>query len=142
MMVMCFAALNTYAQNIIVKGTITDATNGAPVPFASVVVKGTSVWTTSQSDGTYEIESPANGVISVAILGYAEQQVNVDGRTVVDIQLAPEFDSLSESVVIGYGVQQKKLVTGSTVQVKGDDLTKLSTTFALTFFKLTTIITV
>lgn len=131
MMVMCFAALNTYAQNIIVKGTITDATNGAPVPFASVVVKGTSVWTTSQSDGTYEIESPANGVLSVAILGYAEQQVNVDGRTVVDIQLAPEFDSLSESVVIGYGVQQKKLVTGSTVQVKGDDLTKLSTTSAL-----------
>jgi hypothetical protein len=79
MMVMCFAALNTYAQNIIVKGTITDATNGAPVPFASVVVKGTSVWTTSQSDGTYEIESPANGVISVAILGYAEQTMKDQG---------------------------------------------------------------
>lgn len=130
-MVIFLVGGNLFAQNIIVKGTITDATNGAPVPFASVVVKGTSVWTTTQNDGTYEIESPADGVISVAILGYAEQQVNVDGRTVVNIVLAPEFDALSESVVIGYGVQQKKLVTGSTIQVKGDDLSKLSTTSAL-----------
>ncbi|MBO5808555.1 MAG: carboxypeptidase-like regulatory domain-containing protein, partial [Bacteroidales bacterium] len=131
MMVMLFAGANAFAQNLIVKGTVTDASNGAPVPFATVVVDGTSVWATTQNDGTYEVESPVNGVLTVSILGYAEAKVNVEGRTVVNVQLAPEFDALSESVVIGYGVQQKKLVTGSTVQVKGDDLAKLSTTSAL-----------
>ena len=132
MMVMCLmGGLNALAQTLVVKGTITDASNGDPVPFATVVVEGTSIWTTTQSDGTYEIDSPVNGVLAVSILGYAETKVNVDGRKEVNIQLAPEFDALSESVVIGYGVQQKKLVTGSTVQVKGDDLTRLSTNSAL-----------
>ena len=131
MMALSFAALTAAAQNIAVKGTITDATDGSPVPFASVVVKGTSVWTTTQNDGTYFIESPSHGVLSVSLLGYITQEVAVEGRSVVNVQLAPEFDNLSESVVIGYGVQQKKLVTGSTIQVKGDDLAKLSTTSAL-----------
>ncbi len=132
MMVMCLmGGLNALAQTLVVKGTITDASNGDPVPFATVVVEGTSIWTTTQSDGTYEIDSPVNGVLAVSILGYAETKVNVDGRKEVNIQLVPEFDALSESVVIGYGVQQKKLVTGSTVQVKGDDLTRLSTNSAL-----------
>ena len=131
MMALSFVALTAAAQNIVVKGTITDATDGSPVPFASVVVEGTSVWTTTQNDGTYTIESPSNGVLSVSLLGYITQEVAVEGRGVVNIQLAPEFDNLSESVVIGYGVQQKKLVTGSTIQVKGDDLSKLSTTSAL-----------
>lgn len=132
MMVMCLmGGLNALAQTLVVKGRITDASNGDPVPFATVVVEGTSVWATTQSDGTYEIDSPVNGVLAVSILGYAETKVNVDGRKEVNIQLAPEFDALSESVVIGYGVQQKKLVTGSTVQVKGDDLTRLSTNSAL-----------
>ena len=131
MMALSLAALSASAQNIVVKGTVTDAADGTPVPYATIVVKGTSVWTTTENDGTYSIESPVNGVLSVSNLGYAEAEINVEGRTVVNIQLAPEFDALSESVVIGYGVQQKKLLTGSTIQVKGDDLAKLSTTSAL-----------
>lgn len=131
MMALSLVALNVSAQNIVVKGTVTDAADGTPVPYATIVVKGTSVWTTTENDGTYTLESPVNGVLSVSNLGYAEAEINVDGRTSVNIQLAPEFDALSESVVIGYGVQQKKLLTGSTVQVKGDDLAKLSTTSAL-----------
>ena len=131
MMALSLAALSASAQNIVVKGTVTDAADGTPVPYATIVVKGASVWTTTENDGTYSIESPVNGVLSVSNLGYAEAEINVEGRTVVNIQLAPEFDALSESVVIGYGVQQKKLLTGSTIQVKGDDLAKLSTTSAL-----------
>lgn len=131
MMALSLAALSASAQNIVVKGTVTDAADGTPVPYATIAVKGTSVWTTTENDGTYSIESPVNGVLSVSNLGYAEAEIKVEGRIVVNIQLAPEFDALSESVVIGYGVQQKKLLTGSTIQVKGDDLAKLSTTSAL-----------
>ena len=127
---MC-VALNLGAQNMTVKGTITDGATGAPVPYASVVVKGTTTWTTADADGQYTIEAPASGTLSVGILGYTDAEVAVGSRSVVDIVLQPELDQLSEAVVIGYGVQQKKLVTGSTIQVKGDELAKLSTASAL-----------
>ena len=130
-LVVGFAALNAGAQNLTVKGTVTDGTNGEPVPFASIVVKGTSVWTTTDADGNYTVEAPSNGVLSVDILGYISEEVAIGARSVVDIVLNPDLDQLSESVVIGYGVQQKKLLTGSTIQVKGDELAKLSTTTAL-----------
>ena len=120
-----------FAQVATVKGTVTDAGTGDPVPYATVVVKGTSNWTTTDKDGLYSIESPANGVLSVSLLGYSNVEEKVNGRTLIDIALVPEFDQLMETVVVGYGVQQKKLVTGSTIQVKGDDLMKLSTTSAL-----------
>lgn len=129
--VMCFVAGQAFAQNITVKGTVTDASTGEPVPYASVVVKGTSTWATASADGDFSIEAPANATISVALLGYTQTEVAVGGRTFIAVELAPEFDTLNESVVIGYGVQQKKLLTGSTIQVKGENLTKLSTTTAL-----------
>jgi TonB-linked SusC/RagA family outer membrane protein len=124
-------ALSASAQNRTVTGTVTDGASGDPVPFASIVVKGTSNWTTTDLDGKYAVAAPANGILSVEILGYVSQEVAVDGRSVVNIVLDPDLDQLSESVVIGYGVQQKKLLTGSTIQVKGDDLAKLNTTTAL-----------
>ena len=117
-----FAALNAGAQNLTVKGTVTDGASGDPVPFASIVVKGTSNWTTTDLDGKYTVTAPSNGVLSVEILGYLDQDVNIDGRTLVDIVMNPDLDQLSESVVIGYGVQKKKLITGSTVNVSSDKI--------------------
>ena len=64
-----FAALSASAQNRTVTGTITDSANGDPVPFAAVVVKGTSVWTTTDLDGKYAVEASSNGVLTVEILG-------------------------------------------------------------------------
>ena len=124
-------ALSASAQNRTVTGTVTDGTNGDPVPFASIVVKGTSNWTTTDIDGKYAVTTPSNGVLSVEIIGYVSQEVAIGGRSAVDIVLDPDLDQLDESVVIGYGVQQKKLLTGSTVQVKGEDLAKLNTASAL-----------
>ena len=125
------AALTVNAQNLTVKGTITDGASGDPVPFASVVVKGTGAWCTSDADGNFSVEAPATATLSVESLGYVSAEVAVNGKNSLNITLYPDLDQLSEAVVIGYGVQQKKLVTGSTVQVKGDDLAKLNTTSAL-----------
>jgi len=126
-----FAALSVNAQTLTVKGKITDGSNGDPVPFASVVVKGTGAWTASDAEGHYTVEAPANGTLSVESLGYISAEIAVSGQSALDIVLYPDHDMLSDAVVIGYGVQQKKLLTGSTVQVKGNDLTKLSTTSVL-----------
>jgi TonB-linked SusC/RagA family outer membrane protein len=124
-------ALSLNAQNLTVKGKVSDGSNGDPVPFATIVVKGMSTWTTTDAEGLFTIEAPANATLSVDCLGYIAAEVAVSGKTSVDIQLRPDLDQLSESVVIGYGVQQKKLLTGATLQVKGDDLSKLNTTSAL-----------
>ena len=126
-----FVAFSAGAQNLTVKGTITDGSNGDPIPFATVVVKGMTTWTTTDADGNYSIDAPANGTLSIACLGYTDVEIAVGARSVIDIVLEPDVDALSEAVVIGYGVQQKKLVTGATVQVKGDELAKLNTTSAL-----------
>jgi len=128
---LCFIASTMFAQNITVKGTVVDASSKESVPYASIVVKGASSYATSAEDGSFSIEAPANGTLKVVLLGYAETEVAVNGRTSLVIEMTPEFDKLSEAVVIGYGVQQKKLVTGSTIQVKGDDIAKLSTTSAV-----------
>ena len=64
MMALSLAALSASAQNIVVKGTVTDAADGTPVPYATIVVKGTSVWTTTENDGTYSIRSLWNTDIS------------------------------------------------------------------------------
>ncbi|MBR6423844.1 MAG: TonB-dependent receptor [Bacteroidales bacterium] len=124
-------ALNVNAQNLTVKGTITDGSNGDPIPFATVVVKGMTTWTTSDADGKYSIDAPSTATLSVACLGYTDVEVSIANRGVIDIVMNPDVDALSEAVVIGYGVQQKKLVTGATVQVKGDELAKLNTPSAL-----------
>ena len=124
-------ALSLNAQNLTVKGKVSDGSNGDPVPFATIVVKGMSTWTTTDAEGLFTIEAPANATLSVDCLGYIAAEVAVSGKTSLDIQLRPDLDQLSESVVIGYGVQQKKLLTGATLQVKGDDLSKLNTTSAL-----------
>ena len=124
-------ALSLNAQNLTVKGKVSDGSNGDPVPFATIVVKGMSTWTTTDAEGLFTIEAPANSTLSVECLGYIAAEVAVSGKTSLDIQLRPDLDQLSESVVIGYGVQQKKLLTGATLQVKGDDLSKLNTTSAL-----------
>ena len=126
-----FVALSAGAQNLTVKGTITDGSNGDPIPFATVVVKGLTTWTTTDAEGRYSIEAPSNGTLSVACLGYEDAEILVGARSLIDIVLNPDVDALSEAVVIGYGVQQKKLLTGSTIQVKGDELAKLNTTSAL-----------
>ncbi|SKC35886.1 TonB-linked outer membrane protein, SusC/RagA family [Bacteroidales bacterium WCE2008] len=131
LVLLALSPLGLFAQNSTVKGTITDAGSGEPLPFATVVVNGTSNWTTSDKDGLYSIEAASNAVISVSLLGYATVEENVNGRTKVDFALIPEFDQLTETVVVGYGVQQKKLVTGSTIQVKGDELMKMSQNSAL-----------
>ena len=124
---LCLAAFQLSAQNISVKGKITDAASGETVPFATIVVKGTNSWTTTDADGNYSLQAPANGVLSVAILGYAAVEEPINSRSVVDFALKPEFDELTESVAIGYGTQKKKLITGSTINVSGD-LIKLQNT--------------
>lgn len=126
-------------QNVLPKGkqvtgVIKDAA-GEPVIGANVVVKGQpdgSVYgTITDVNGTFALEVPEGAILQVSYIGYMEQNVPVKNSGNLNIQLREDTQNLDEVVVVGYGVQKKKLVTGATVQVKGDDLQKLNTVSAL-----------
>ena len=119
--VMLFAVgLVAYAQNINVSGKVTDAATGESVPFASVQVKGTMTGTATDADGNYTISVPRNATLIFSSIGYLNQEAAVEGRTVVNILLAPDTESLEELVVVAYGVAKKESVTGAISTVKSD----------------------
>ena len=97
---------------------------GFQLAFAQQLdVRGTVV---SATDGTYRIRVNRGAILVVSAIGFETQEVAAQAGT-VDVILAEDNLWLNDAVVIGYGVQKKKLVTGSTVQVKSDDVAKLNT---------------
>ena len=108
-----------------VVGTVVDQ-SGDPIIGANVLVKGTQNGTITDFDGHFTIEVPKGATLVVSYIGYLQQEVKVTGDN-LKIQLAEDSKSLEEVVVVGYGVQKKKLVTGATVQVKGDEIANRNT---------------
>ncbi|SOD99280.1 SusC/RagA family TonB-linked outer membrane protein [Spirosoma fluviale] len=110
-----------------ITGTVTDEAGGV-LPGVSILVKGTQRGTVSDPNGNYEIELPTGSETLVfSFVGYVTQEVAVGNRTALNVSLAASAVSLNDVVVVGYGVQKKKLVTGATVQITGNDLVKQST---------------
>lgn len=113
-------------QNKKISGRIVDQ-NGEPVIGANVVEKGTTNGVISDIEGRFSLAVAPGAELKISYIGYVDQTIPVAGDENLDIILKEDSQSLDEVVVVGYGVQKKKLVTGATVQVKGDDLQKLNT---------------
>ena len=113
-----------------VTGTVSDAQG--PVIGATVAEKGnTSNAVITDIDGNFSINVKPGATLVISYIGYTTQEIAVGNQSVLNVTLAEDSESLEEVVVVGYGVQKKKLVTGATVQVKGDEIAKLNTTNAL-----------
>ena len=109
-----------FAQNIQVSGVVTDATDGSTLVGASVVVKGTSVGTSTDLDGRYTISAPADAVLEFVYVGYVTAAVPVNGRTTVDVTLKTEAEALDDVIIVAYGSVKREAKTGSVTSVKGD----------------------
>ena len=110
-----------------VKGTVISGSDNEPLIGASVMVQGTKNGVVTDLDGNFTISAKNGQTLEVSYLGFITQKVKVTG-SVINVTLLEDKQSLDEVVVVGYGVQKKKLVTGATVQLKGDDIAKLNTT--------------
>ncbi|MBQ6208497.1 MAG: TonB-dependent receptor [Prevotella sp.] len=126
--ILCFFAICAQAQTV--TGVVNDEA-GEPVIGANVAVLGTKEGAVTDVNGNFSVKAPSTATLSISYVGYLTQQVNVGGRSNIIITLAEDNTTLNDVVVIGYGTQKKKLVTGATVQVKGEDIAKLNTTNAL-----------
>lgn len=116
-----FFVLPAFAQNITVKGRVTNETN-QPVVGASVVVKGTTSGTTTDADGQYQISVPANGTLVISSVGYPAQEIAVANQTLHNLSLTASSTGLEQVVVVGYGTQRREAVTGSVASINGERL--------------------
>ena len=112
-----------------VTGTVSDSQG--PVIGASVVEKGTSNGVVTDLNGKFTLNVKPGAKLVISYIGYTTQEITVGNQSNFNVTLEEDNAALDEVVVIGYGVQKKKLVTGATVQVKGDEIAKLNTTSAL-----------
>lgn len=101
-----------------ITGTVTDET-GNPIIGANVVVKGTTLGTTTGVDGSYTLEAASNGILQVSYIGYVSAEIPVGDNTRIDVRLLEDLQALDEIVVVGYGTQKRINLTGavSTVSV-------------------------
>ena len=118
--ILTVASLSVVAQDKQVTGKVKDA-SGTGMPGVSVAVKGTQRGTNTNVDGNYNLSVPANATLVFSYVGYSGQEVAVGNKAVVDVALAEDSKILSEVVVTGYGVQQKRDVTGSVSALKAAD---------------------
>ncbi|MEH6769645.1 TonB-dependent receptor [Maribacter arcticus] len=104
-----------------ITGKILDE-SGIPLAGASVVVKGTTTGAIADFDGNYSINAPSNSTLVFSYVGYGRSEVAVNGRTTIDVNLAPDASMLDEVVLVGYGTQKKGEVTGAIETVTAEQL--------------------
>jgi len=113
-----------HAQQSHVKGNVS-STNGSPLEGVSVSVKNTTHTAATDGNGNYTLNlSTSSAVLIFKYIGYATQEIPLNGRTTLDVVLEAEDKTLSEVVVIGYGSLRKSDLTGSVASIKAEDLTK------------------
>jgi TonB-dependent starch-binding outer membrane protein SusC len=128
--VMLFSILHStavWAQELQVSGKVTTVEGNSSLPGVSVLVKGTSLGTTTDADGNYSLNVPdGNSTLVFSFIGFIPVEATVNNRTTVDIALEADVMQLNEVVVIGYGTQKKVDLTGSVAIVDADELKKIS----------------
>jgi TonB-linked SusC/RagA family outer membrane protein len=116
----------TFAQERAISGKVTAAEDGSSVPGVSVVVKGTTAGTVTDTDGVYRISVPSGSeTLTFSFIGFQTQDIAIANRTVIDVSLVADIQQLNEVVVVGYGTQIKQDLTGNIASVKGDELKNL-----------------
>ncbi|HLP37385.1 TonB-dependent receptor [Lacibacter sp.] len=120
MLLLCI--MQVVAQEKTVTGKVTDE-SGAPIPNASVIVKGTSIGTTTKTDGTFSISVPSTGKVLVfSSIGMTSMEVNIGSKSVINQTMTSENKALEEVVVVGYQTVRRKDVIGAVTSVAGKEI--------------------
>lgn len=125
----CFLFITSvFAQNSTVTGVVTDGLARVSLPGTSVVIKGTTNGTQTDANGKFTISAPANAILVFTSIGYDKVEMPVNGQTTINVTMTATTQQLNQVVVVGYGTQKKRDLTGSINSVKGDDINKYTVT--------------
>ena len=109
-------------DNKTITGRVTDE-NGEGLPGVNIFAKGTFIGTTTDASGNYVLEVPDSVTVLIfSYVGYLIEEIEISDRTVIDLQLTPDIETLSEVVVIGYGTQERKDLTGSVATISSEEI--------------------
>ncbi len=108
------------AQEIVVSGVLTSATDDSPLPGANVEIKGAMIGVVTDAKGKYSISIPEDGVLIFSCIGFETYEESVAGRTEISLSLIPDIFSLVDMVVVGYGEMKKDDITGAVTSISND----------------------
>lgn len=117
-------SIHGLAQERVVTGRVTNA-QGAGISGVSVTVKNTTTGTTTGEDGSFSISVPANAILVFSSVGYASQEISVNNQSTINIELQTTAGSLNEVVIVGYGTQRRREVTGAISKVTSEHINAL-----------------
>ncbi|UXE66936.1 MAG: TonB-dependent receptor [Chryseotalea sp. WA131a] len=117
-----FATLSimTWAQERTITGKVTSSDDGSTLPGVNVVVKGSTNGTVTDSEGRFSLSVSPGSTLVLSFIGLKTQEIEVGERTVIDVQMANDVTQLSEVIVVAYGTQEKKTITGSVASVNSE----------------------
>ncbi|WP_289042435.1 TonB-dependent receptor [uncultured Zobellia sp.] len=111
------------AQSVTVSGTVVSADDSQALPGVNVVVKGTTTGSVTDFDGNYSIVAPdANSILVFTYIGFTPQEIPVSGKSQIDVSMTEDAALLDEVVVVGYGTQIKRQVTGAVSTIQANEL--------------------
>jgi TonB-linked SusC/RagA family outer membrane protein len=119
-----FFSICAIAQQIEIKGIVTNESGGIPLPGVNVIIKGINQGTTTDFDGKYSIVVQQDEQIEFSYVGFMTQTVTVGSQAIINIVLIDDVALLNEVVVVGYGSQKKADLTGAISTVKSEDIAK------------------
>lgn len=119
-----FFGITAFAQQQTVTGKITDATTGEALPGVNIVIIGTTTGTVSDVDGNYRlnVNNAQSDVLVFRFIGFTEQEIPVNGRSAINVEMETTSFGIEEVVAIGYGTVQRRDITGSVASVTGEAL--------------------
>jgi TonB-linked SusC/RagA family outer membrane protein len=119
----------SFSQNVEVKGVVTDQTTGAPLPGVNIIIKNTAKGASTDFDGKFTIDDvPLNSVLVFSYIGYQNQEITIANSNALNVVMQEDAESLDEVVVIGYGTQTKKEITGAVSVVSSETIEALKPT--------------
>lgn len=119
-----------FSQSVTVTGRVVSKDDANPIPGVNVVIKNTSIGTTTDVEGNYALSAPEDATLVFSFIGFQTMEVPVNSRQVIDVSLAGDTQTLEEVVVTGYSTQRKKDITGSVSIVEVDNLKSVPATSA------------
>ena len=122
-LLLCF---NTYAQNINIKGQVSSNEDKEPIPGVNIIVANSNNGTLTDFDGNFEINASVGDILQFSYVGFKTLIISVENNTFLNISMDLDENLLDEIVVIGYGVQKRKNVTGAVSKVKNENLDKIA----------------
>ena len=124
LLILIITTFAAFAQNINLKGRVTDSSSGEAIPGVNVLLKGTGTGVSTDSDGAFTLPVPSDGTLVFSFLGYKTVEVAVGARSSIDVIMESEASLLSEVVVVGYGTVEKKYATGAMANVTSKEFNK------------------